>query len=258
MSNVNHPPAIIREPPAAVSRRLTDISYDEEVFDIAAPLYNNALKRSGYSESATYIQTRKSVRPEPRHRVRSRRVTWFNPPFSKGVAANIARRFLRLIDVHFPNGNKLNAIFNRNTVKKSYSFMSNVDSIIKRHNARVCTQEVGSGEPGRRCNCRRPLECPLNGVCLASGIVCEAFVKTTVGGSVHYPLTTGIPTEIRYIGSTDITFKARYANHKASLTHVDKAHLAELSKYVWKMKEKNTRHEITWRIVRPTPGLTSE
>ena len=48
----NHPPAIIRKLPAEISRRLTDISHDE-VFDNAAPLYNNALKRSGYSESAT-------------------------------------------------------------------------------------------------------------------------------------------------------------------------------------------------------------
>ena len=39
----NHPPLILRQLTAALSRRLTDLSYDADVFREAAPLYNNAL-----------------------------------------------------------------------------------------------------------------------------------------------------------------------------------------------------------------------
>ena len=45
----NHPPTIIKSLPAAISRRLTDISSDEDVFKSAAPAYNDALRMSGYT-----------------------------------------------------------------------------------------------------------------------------------------------------------------------------------------------------------------
>ena len=40
----NHSPSVPKHPPVAISRRLTDISHDAEVFKEAAPLYYNALK----------------------------------------------------------------------------------------------------------------------------------------------------------------------------------------------------------------------
>ena len=51
------------------------------------------------------------------------------------VSTNIGRNFLNLIDKHFPSHHKLHKIFNRNTVKVSYSCMRNVKSIITKHNA---------------------------------------------------------------------------------------------------------------------------
>ena len=67
---------------------------------------------------------------------------WFNPPYSKNVATNIGKSFLKLIDKHFPEGSQLNKIFNRNTVKVSYSCMSNVASIIKSHNKKVSSTNL--------------------------------------------------------------------------------------------------------------------
>ena len=239
----NHPPAILKELPAAISRRLTDISHDEEVFNSAAPLYNDALKKSRHSEKATYMEGRKSDRRK--RKSRERRITWFNPPFSKSVTTNVAHRYLKLVDTHFPKGTKLHAILNRNTVKVSYSWMPNIDTLIKRHNTRVCAEEQKTDEQEKTCNCRQPSECPLSGECLASGIVYEATVKSA-----------GSPCEMLYIGSTDTTFKACYGNHKASLTHENKANQTELSKYVWKLKNKGKDHKITWRIARRARGLT--
>ena len=45
----NHHPSILQQLPAAISRRLTDISHDVEVFHDAAPLYNQELRESGYT-----------------------------------------------------------------------------------------------------------------------------------------------------------------------------------------------------------------
>ena len=68
--------------------------------------------------------------PQKARRNRQRNIIWFNPPFSKNVNTNIARNFLCLIHKHCPPNHKLHKIFNRNTVKVSYSWMSNVKSII--------------------------------------------------------------------------------------------------------------------------------
>ena len=50
----NHAPTIIKHLPASISRRVSDISHDEDVFKTAAPFYDEALKRSGYEESLAY------------------------------------------------------------------------------------------------------------------------------------------------------------------------------------------------------------
>ena len=78
----NHPPLILKHPPAAISRRLTDISHDMEVFKEAVPLYNNALTKSGFAENVEYVESRKERRPSKK-RNHPRKITWFNPPYSK-------------------------------------------------------------------------------------------------------------------------------------------------------------------------------
>ena len=99
---------------------LTDISSNEEVFNDAAPLYNEALKKSGYTYVAMYLVDRKTAPAASsgrQKRKRKRKITWFTPPFSKSKATDVARKFLRLIDRHFPEGSKLHCIFNRSKVK---------------------------------------------------------------------------------------------------------------------------------------------
>ena len=55
----NHSPNIIKNLPASISRRISDISYDREIFNQAVPLYEDALKSSGYSKSTLQRQTNK-------------------------------------------------------------------------------------------------------------------------------------------------------------------------------------------------------
>lgn len=90
----NHPPSVIRQLPTSVNTRINSLSCNKETFDYAAPLYNNALRRSNFETTLTYEQPPTNTT----RRSRQRNIIWYNPPFSKNVKTNIARNFLHLIE----------------------------------------------------------------------------------------------------------------------------------------------------------------
>ena len=240
----NHPPLILRQLPAAISRRLTDISHDADVFRDAAPLYNNALRESGFTDEVEYAGSRKAEDPVVK-RNRKRRITWFNPPYSKNVKTRVGHEFLKLIDSNFPVGSKLYKVFNRNTVKVSYSCMPNMGTIIKRHNARICGTGRGDDNRPKRCNCRKPEQCPLDGRCLTSKVVYKATVYTN---SNRTPKV--------YIGSTETSFKQRHANHLLSFRKERYANQTELSKYIWALKREGNNFRVNWEVLRRAPAYS--
>ena len=61
-------------------------------------------------------------------------------PYNKNVVTKVGHYFLKLLDKHFPRQHKLHKIFNKNTVKVSYSCTKNIKSIISSHNKRVLHQ----------------------------------------------------------------------------------------------------------------------
>ena len=67
---------------------------------------------------------------------------YINPPFSETVETNVAKLFFRLLDKHLPKSHLLHKIFNRNTIKVSYSCMNNVSQIIKQHNKNVSNKSA--------------------------------------------------------------------------------------------------------------------
>ena len=71
-----------------------------------------------------------------------RKIIWFNPPYSMNVRTNIGKTFLKLMEKHFPNGNPLHKIFNKNTLKVSYSCMGNMASIISSRNHTILNLDV--------------------------------------------------------------------------------------------------------------------
>jgi hypothetical protein len=96
-------------------------------------LFTRKPLHSNFDHEFTYTQdTSQRTR-----RNRQRNIIWFNPPFSKSVNGNIGREFLSLIDKHFPLQHKLHKIFNRNTLKISYSCTNYVKSIITKHNPHI-------------------------------------------------------------------------------------------------------------------------
>ena len=151
----NHPPQIIKQLPISISNRLSNNSSNKQVFDMSKGEYEKALRESGHKNVSLIYQ--KDIKQK---RNCSRNIIWFNPPFNKNVSLNVAKRFLSLLDQHFPKSNKLHAIFNRNTIKVSYSCTQNMSSMIKSHTKKVINKDV---KESKSCNCLVKSECPLNG-----------------------------------------------------------------------------------------------
>ena len=126
---------------------------------------------------AEYVGSRKAQDPVV-NRKHLRRITWLNSPYSKSVKTRVGQEFLKLIHKNFPVGSRLYEVFNRNKIKVSYSCLPNMGTIIKQYNAHICGTEWKDGNQPRRCNCRKPEQCPLNGQCLTSRIVYKATVET--------------------------------------------------------------------------------
>ena len=136
----NHPPSIPKNIPSSIQKRLNTISSSEEVFNEAKTVYQQALGEAGYDKELTYDSDQKMAsRPT---RKRRRRVVWYNPPYSKNVATNIGKEFFKLLQLHFPKQHPLHSIFNRNTVKLSYSYTTNMDNILKAHNAKILLKDI--------------------------------------------------------------------------------------------------------------------
>lgn len=246
-SKSNHPPNIIKNIPESVNRRLSEISSDASVFDEASKPYQEALERSGYSFKLEF----KPPQTSSPKRNRSRKVIWFNPPFNKNVKSNIGRQFLRLIDQSFPVGHKLRKIFNRNTLKLSYSCMPNVTQIISGHNKTILRKapQAPQEQATTTCNCRKKEECPLKGACLSEGVIYQATVTSPNNRTETY------------VGLTATSFKTRWRNHQTSFNNEKGKNSTELSKYVWELKSKDQRYTIEWKILekaKPYTNLTGK
>ena len=227
----NHPQTIKKELPSMINNRLSRLSCDEEVFNNAKDPYEAALKDSGYSTSLKFEPTRGRKK-----RQRNRKVIWFNPPYSSHVRTDIGKRFLRMIDKYFPRGHRYAKIFNRNTLKLSYSCMPNMAAIIKSHNSSVQKPATANTEPG--CNCTNKPNCPLNGACLTPCLTYAATV--TIGPEKREKI---------YYGSTKNAFKQRFDGHTYSFRHRENRTDTKLSELVWDLSDQGTQFSIKWSVI---------
>ncbi len=120
--NSNHPPVILKQIPTSVEKRISSLSADEDTFKKAAPMYNRALNKSGFRTNISFRpETNNKIgeNTETKKRKRRRKTTWFNPPFSKTVKTNVGKKFLRLIDRHFPRNSKLNKYLTETQLKSA-------------------------------------------------------------------------------------------------------------------------------------------
>lgn len=231
----NHPPVVLKNIPVGINKRLSEISSNEEIFNKAVPVYQKALDGNGYNYNLYY----EKPKPETKDKSRKRNIIWYNPPYDRNVKTNIGKEFLKILDKCFPVTKKLHKIFNRNTVKISYSCMPNVKAIIEGNNRKLLSNNPGNNEDHiteKKCSCPKNAKCPLDGECLTKDIVYRAVV--TCGGTVE-----------TYVGLTATSFKSRYANHKASFKTESKRNATELSKHIWDLKDNNLDYAIKWNIL---------
>ena len=127
--------------------------------------------KGGFNDRLIY-STKTAGCDTPEKKKRKRKVIWFNPPFSLNVKTNVGKIFLKLVKRHFPKENPLHKIFNKNTLKVSYSCMGNIASVLSAHNKSILYPK--KSEFG--CNCRSKTDCPLDNKCLTPKIVYQADV----------------------------------------------------------------------------------
>ena len=229
----NHPPNITKQIPISIQTRLSNLSSDEKIFHKATPYYEEALKRSGYNHEFKYKPNKNQQRNK-----RRRKIIWFNPPYNKNLTTNIGRFFINLVKKHFPQQHKYHKIFNKNTIKVSYSCMPNVKSTIDAHNKKLLFSNT-TNESTRLCNCTNQETCPLSQKCLTSNIVYEATIKSNLHEN----------NEKKYIGLCETSFKKRYNGHKTSFRLEKYKNNTALSTEYWKIKEKNGNPVVSWKII---------
>ena len=90
----NHPFKIKKELPNMIANRMSKLSCSEQVFNNEANTYQDALNEAGFTEKLKYTDPANSTNKK---KTRSRKVIWFNPPFSQTVKTNVGAKFLALM-----------------------------------------------------------------------------------------------------------------------------------------------------------------
>ena len=242
----NHPPHKAKHLPAAVNKRLNEISCDQQSFDAFKGDYEKALGASGLRNTLTYRPKQPDVQNDsPKRKNWKKDIIWFNPPYCRALTTNIGKEFLKLIDKNFPTNHHLHKIINRKKVKLSYSCTENMKMIIQGHNNKIIRDQKQARDQG--CNCRNKQECPVPGQCCQANVVYKAKVTDVSGKCAEY------------IGSTENTFKLRYNNHTKSFRNEQYKNETTLSKFLWDNNIQNTA-KIEWTFEKNckpyTPGAT--
>ena len=238
-ANSNHPPNIIKQLPISVEDRLRSLSSSKRVFSEAAQHYQGALEKCGFTHKLEYEKNRNGGISKNR----SRKIIWFNPPFSKNVSTNVAKEFLRLVDKHFGRNQKYKKIFNRQNLKVSYSCMRSMKSIVTSHNRKILTE--GTSREERTCNCPANATCPMNGNCLAKNVI--------YSGEITSNLQSYGTKE--YTGISEPAWKKRLGNHKRDFANRKYENSTTLSKEIWKIKDAGGAYSINWSIVGHAPAF---
>ena len=224
----NHPPHVLKNIKPAINKRLTELSSNELLFNQAKGPYEEALNKSGHPSKLRFEKSKQTKKKN-----RSRKTIFYNPPYSSSMKTKFGNKFLLLIDKHFPKNNPLHKIINRKTIKISYSCCPNVSSIISAHNKKILTNKVNELN-SKKCNCRNPSNCPLDGNCCISSVIYRA--------DIEHP-------KAFYIGMTARKFKERFNQHKHSFKSENRKKCTTLSDFIWTNKL-NPEPQIKWSIVK--------
>ena len=129
----------------------------------------------------------------------------------------------------FAPSQSFHKIFNKKSVKISYSCMRSMSSIISAHNCST----LNPPKTSFGCNCRNRSMCPLQNKCLTPNIVYQADI------------TNNVDDERRvYLGLSETPFKDRFRNHVRDFNNEIHYNKTEFFKYVWDLKRNSKEPHI--------------
>ena len=130
----NHSPHIIKNLPTMISKRLSLLSSNEEVFNEESAIYNEGLRIAGYKEKVRFIPDQNL---QGQRRKRRRNLIHFLPPWNEAVATPICKNLFDLLEKHFKDGTLLGRLFNKNTIRIGYARTPNMKEIITGQNMKL-------------------------------------------------------------------------------------------------------------------------
>ena len=63
---------------------------------------------------------------------------------------------------------------------------------------------------------------------------------------------------MKYVGAAATTFKARWYNHKSTLSNKEKQHSTALSTFVWQAKDLGMEPDITYKVLAKAPPYSAK
>ena len=237
--NSNHPKHIKQNLPIMISKRISMLSSNQEIFNQESNIYNEGLRLAGYNDKISYIPPPPPPSANDNNNNKSKRkkrnVIYFCPPWNDSLKTNLGKKFLSLIDKHFKKDTYLGKLFNRNTIKLSYSCTKNMKSIITGQNSKLTKPQATQNQTQNNlCNCVG-FECPVNGECQKSELIYSCKVESQAGSR-------------EYIGATKNTFKIRWNAHNSDARYISNRHNTSLANYIWTLKETNQVFTKEWKI----------
>ena len=143
---------------------------------------------------------------------------------------------MQLIKKHFPKEHKFHKIFNKNTLKLSYSCIPNIKTKINAHNRNIVQNTLSKN--AKLCNCQPKENCPMNGICLKESL--DYYATISCNDKNYKPKL--------YKGSCETTIKKRFSNYKKSFNVPLYKHDTKLSTEYWILKMKQLNLQISWNI----------
>ena len=130
-------------------------------------------------------------------------------------------------------------LFNRHTLKLSYSCMPNMKTSITSHNKNILSNvPMATPQQPKEYNCRKKTECPIDGKYLQENVVYQATI------------TTDAATE-SYLGLA-MNFKERYRNHQSSFRHkyCTKEMKPNFQNTFWTLKNAKKPYEMKCKVLK--------
>ena len=160
----NHPESITKRLPWSIEKVLIKIIIIK-IYISRNDIILRATSRQLWIQRKTNLQRAKG-NYETAGKNQKRNILWFNPAYSKSLKTNIVKYF-RLFNKHFPLRHNLRKIFNKNTLKLSFSCIPNLKAKIDEHNKKILENKP----PLKKIIELKKENCPIRGACLIENVL---------------------------------------------------------------------------------------